>query len=76
MASRRLNIGFGQVMPEEMAELDLFTPEEDVQQEKDLQNTLLAIHDKFGKNAMLRGNSLQEKATARERNQQIGGHRA
>ena len=76
MAIRRLNIGFGQVMPEEMAELDLFTPEEDVQQEKDLQNTLLAIHDKFGKNAMLRGNSLQEKATARERNQQIGGHRA
>ena len=73
---RRINLGFGQVLPEEMAELDLFTSEEEVQQERDLQNAVLAIRNKFGKNAMLRANSLQEKATARERNQQIGGHRA
>ena len=76
MPIRRINLGFGQVLPEEMAELDLFTSEEDVQQERDLQNAMLAIRNKFGKNAMLRANSLQEKATARERNQQIGGHRA
>ena len=31
---------------------------------------------KFGKNAILKGMNLEEGATARERNQQIGGHKA
>ena len=34
------------------------------------------MKEKFGKNAVLKGMSLEEEATARERNQQIGGHRA
>lgn len=34
------------------------------------------MKQKFGKNAVLKGMSLEEGATARERNRQIGGHRA
>ena len=44
--------------------------------EKKLQETTLAIKKKFGKNAILKGMSLEEGATARERNAQIGGHKA
>lgn len=44
--------------------------------EKNWQKALLQIRRKYGKNAVLRGMSLQEGATARDRNRQIGGHRA
>ena len=44
--------------------------------EKKLQQAMLDIKKKFGKNAILKGMNLEEGATARERNNQIGGHRA
>lgn len=44
--------------------------------EKNWQNALLKIRKKYGKNAILRGMSLLDGATARDRNRQIGGHRA
>ena len=37
---------------------------------------MLAVKGKFGKNALIRGMSLLDKATARERNEQVGGHHA
>lgn len=44
--------------------------------ERKMQEAVLGIKARFGKNAILRGPSLEEGATAIERNQQIGGHRA
>ena len=44
--------------------------------EKKAQEAVLSLQKKFGKNAVLRAADLQEGATARERNSQIGGHRA
>lgn len=44
--------------------------------ERKMQQAVLSIKSKHGKNAILKGTSLQESATARERNCQIGGHRA
>lgn len=41
-----------------------------------MQETLLSIKSKFGKNSILRGLNLEEGATAIERNKQIGGHKA
>ena len=41
-----------------------------------MQETMLEIKRKFGKNAILKGMNLEEGATAKERNAQIGGHRA
>ena len=44
--------------------------------EKKMQQTMLSIKAKFGKNAILKGTNLEEGATNRERNKQIGGHKA
>ena len=68
-------------------QLDLFTDYEVLQKqrekenaeserEKRMQNTILDIKKKFGKNAILKGMNLQEGATAKDRNNQIGGHKA
>lgn len=46
------------------------------EKERKMQEAILAIKKQFGKNAILRGTSFEEGATARERNQQIGGHKA
>ena len=73
---RRINVGFGSVLPEEFATMDLFSDEEAEADERRLQQAVLAVKDRFGKNALLRGTSFKEKATARERNEQIGGHHA
>ena len=47
-----------------------------LQEERQMQETLLNIKKKFGKNAVLKGMSLQEGATARDKNNQIGVHKA
>lgn len=68
-------------------QLDLFTDYQKVQEqrekeardlerEKKMQEAMLAIKKKFGKNAILKGMNLEEGATAKERNHTIGGHRA
>ena len=41
-----------------------------------MQKTLLEIKQKYGKNAILKGIDYKKEATARERNGQIGGHKA
>ena len=46
------------------------------EKEKKVQQAMLDIKKKFGKNAILKGINLEEGATARDRNNQIGGHRA
>lgn len=46
------------------------------EKERKMQQAMLDIKHKFGKNAILKGMNLEEGATARERNAQIGGHKA
>ena len=50
--------------------------EREAEKERRLQDATLEIKKKFGKNALLRGMSFEEGATQRERNEQIGGHKA
>lgn len=58
-------------------QLDLFDePGEDNARERRRQEAILAIKDKFGKNAILKGINFEEGATAMERNNQVGGHKA
>ena len=68
-------------------QLDLFTDYEALEQqrkeeqarfdkERRMQEAQLKIKRRFGKNAILRGLNFEEGATAKERNQQIGGHKA
>ena len=46
------------------------------EKERKLQRVTLAIQDRFGKNAMLKGTNLMEGGTTIDRNGQIGGHKA
>ena len=46
------------------------------EKEKRMQRATLALQQKFGKNAVLKGMNLQEGGTTIARNAQIGGHRA
>ena len=55
---------------------DLFTDTEKQEKEKSLQKAMLGIKKKYGKNAGLKGTNYLEGATMRERNQQVGGHKA
>lgn len=50
--------------------------EEELNKERKIQEAMLSIKKKYGKNAVLRGLNFEEGATAMERNQQIGGHKA
>ena len=68
-------------------QLDLFTDYEALRHEEEqkkekrarerrMQEAQLNIKKRYGKNAILKGTNFEEGATARERNQQIGGHKA
>ena len=68
-------------------QLDLFTDyaareaeqkkeEADLERERKMQRAVLTIRKKYGKNAILKGMNLEEGATAKDRNEQIGGHKA
>ena len=68
-------------------QLELFTGPAALQEEQErrkaeeerehrMQEAVLEIKKKFGKNAVLRGMNLQDGATAQTRNSQIGGHQA
>lgn len=76
MPIRRLSIGMGDLVPETLATATLLDDQEADAREHRLEETMVAVRGKFGKNALLKATSLQEKATARERNNQVGGHRA
>ena len=68
-------------------QLDLFTDYEELERKKNeektalekerkMQEAVLSIKKRFGKNAILKGLNYEEGATAKDRNQQIGGHKA
>ena len=68
-------------------QLDLFTDYDaeqrrrereaaELERERKVQRAMLDIKKRFGKNAILKGMNLQEGATAKDRNRQIGGHKA
>lgn len=50
--------------------------EEQLSKERKLQEAMLSVKKRYGKNAMLKGMNLQEGAMTKERNNQIGGHKA
>ncbi len=87
---RRINLVAGRIADERLAaqrapleQLDLFTDPSAQEaekaareREKRRQKAVLSIQKKYGKNALLKGMNLEEGATARDRNRQIGGHKA
>lgn len=73
---RHIGISFGNVRDEIYEQFDLFVNQEDIEQERKLQQTLVSIRNKYGKNSVLKGMNFLEKGTARYRNTTIGGHKA
>ena len=70
-----------------MEQMDLFTDYEELERkkkaeqaalerEKKAQKAIIALRKKFGKNAVLKGMNLQEGAPTKDRNEQVGGHKA
>ena len=85
---RRITLVIGHVLPEEKAQepvyeqMDLFTDyealekeEKTLEKERALQEAMLKIKNKYGKNAILKGLNFEEGATGRDRNRQVGGHK-
>ena len=73
---RRINISADTVIDQNEEQPDLFTDVAAQRRERSLQNAMLSIQSRFGKNAILKVSDYTEGATARERNEQIGGHLA
>ena len=76
---RRINITANNTLPQSLAQPGLFDSDSggaDKKKEDSLQLARLKIIEKFGKNAILKGTNLEEGAMTRERNLQIGGHKA
>lgn len=86
---RRVTIKANNVVSEDLLvrnsheQLDMFLDlkatkekEEELERERKLQETVLKLKNKYGKNAILKGMNLEEGAKTVSRNKQIGGHRA
>ncbi len=74
---RKLGVCAADVVADEgFFQLDFFTDYDKMDKEKRLQGAMQAVRAKFGNNAVLHGMNYLQGATTRERNTQIGGHRA
>ena len=78
---RRINVAAIEVIDEKnrgFEQIDLFSnvDEEELKKENDLQKVTLKIKNKYGKNSILKGTDFEKGAKAKERNAQIGGHKA
>ena len=73
---KRFTLCANNITEEGFEQLSLFTDTKESESERKLQETMIDIKNKFGKNAILKGMNLEKGATAKERNNQIGGHKA
>lgn len=73
---RRIGINFANVIERKNTQLNLFTNQEKIDKERKLELTMSSIKNKMGKNKIIRGMDLQEKATTLVRNILVGGHNA
>lgn len=73
---RRIHLTFNNVIDEAYQQYDLFTDPAGLEREHRMQQAMLNIKEKYGKNAILKGMNLMENSTTIERNRQIGGHRS
>ena len=74
---RRLGVCANDVAGDDFAcQISLFLDYDKLDRENKLRGAMQFVRQKYGANALFRGMNLMEGATALERNQQIGGHRA
>lgn len=74
---RRINITCNRVIKDSgVMQFSLFDDNEQMLRNKIIQETMIGIKRKHGKNSILKGTSYQSCATGMERNMQIGGHKS
>lgn len=73
---RRVNLTCNNVMPEEYHQYNFFVDANELERNRKMQQAVISIKNKFGKDAILKGMNLEEGAMTRERNHQIGGHKS
>ena len=73
---RRIEMCANRVAPESYVQYSLFDDPKQTDKERHLQEAVLNVKQRYGKNAIMRGSNLLECSTYRERNEQVGGHRA
>lgn len=73
---RRLDVCANRIAPESYIQYSLFDDPVQTDKERHLQEAVLSVKQRYGKNAIMRGTNLLECSTYIERNNQIGGHRA
>lgn len=71
---RSINIGLGGLVEDVYSTFDLFMDPAAEEKEKNMQNAIIDIKRRFGKNSLIKAMSLQEKATGIRRNNMVGGH--
>lgn len=76
MAIRRVNIALGGLVDKGDVQLSLFDDPQEEGKEEAVAQAMVAVRSRFGKNAVFSGTSLLPEANGRERNMQVGGHRA
>ena len=73
---KRVGISCNVLRREGEEQLSLFTDPEQSGRDRRLQQAVLSVKKRYGKNSLLRGMNFEESATGRERNMQIGGHKS
>ncbi len=71
---RRINIGLNNLQDDSFTTITFFADIEAEEKERRLQETIVSLRNKYGKNTVLKGISYMENATSRERNKMVGGH--
>ncbi len=73
---RKIHITCNNVVIEKFVQLNLFDFTQKTDDNRKIQEAMIEIKSKYGKNSILKGMNFLESSTARERNRQIGGHRS
>ena len=73
---RRLNVCFGNVGAEDGVQYSMFDDTAAMENNRKIQGTMIKIKEKYGLNSILKGINYDPSSTARERNEQIGGHKS
>ena len=73
---RKVTISCGRLQEKSGVQLNIFDNIEKIKEQEQIDEAILEIKDKYGKNALLKASSLLDDSTIHERNKKIGGHSA
>ncbi|MCR4566556.1 MAG: DNA repair protein [Pseudobutyrivibrio sp.] len=73
---RRLNLSANSIVDDNFEQYSFFVDPQIMEKDRHISQSVNALKEKYGKNAVLKGMDLQDAATTIERNNQVGGHKA